>query len=175
MAGVRNGAHARGSAMDVVVRPAEADDVEHVKWALFEAVSWNPERQLPPFELTIEHPERARYHRDWGRPGDLGVVATSANDVVGVAVCRLLTDDDHGHGYVDEATPELAVAVAEGWRGRGLGTLVLGELARRARAAGVPRLSLSVDAGNPAVRLYERLGYRELGRDEGGIRMVCDL
>ena len=161
--------------MDVVLRPAEADDVEYVKWALFEAVAWNPERRLPPFEVTIEHPQLARYHRDWGRAGDLGIVATHGEDVVGVALCRLFTDDDHGHGYVDETTPELAVAVAEAWRGSGLGTRLLDELANAARAAGVARLSLSVDVGNPALRLYERLGYRELSRDESGVRMIRDL
>jgi hypothetical protein len=94
--------------VEVVVRPLGADEVDQVRWALYEAVSWSPERELPPFELTIEHPELARYHRDWGRPGDLGVVAEAGGEVVGVALCRLFTDDDHGHGYVDEQTPELA-------------------------------------------------------------------
>jgi ribosomal protein S18 acetylase RimI-like enzyme len=161
--------------LEVVFRHAGADDVGHVRWALFEAVSWNPERRLPPFEVTIEHPELARYHRDWGRPGDIGVIATHGEDVVGVALCRLFTDDDHGHGYVDAETPELAVAVAEAHRGSGVGTRLLEELAAAARAAGFARLSLSVDEGNPAVRLYERLGYEELSRDEGGIRMICEL
>jgi ribosomal protein S18 acetylase RimI-like enzyme len=161
--------------MDIVLRQAAAADVEHVKWALFEAVAWNPERQLPPFDVTIEHAELARYHRDWGRHGDLGVVATHGQDVVGVALCRLFTDDDHGHGYVDAETPELAVAVAAQWRGAGLGARLLEELADAARAAGFARLSLSVDDGNPAGRLYRRLGYRELSRDEGGIRMICEL
>jgi len=158
-----------------VFRHAGADDVGDVRWALFEAVSWNPERRLPPFEVTIEHPELARYHRDWGRPGDVGVIARRGEDVVGVALCRLFTDDDHGHGYVDAETPELAVAVAEAHRGAGLGTRLLEELAAAARAAGFARLSLSVDEGNPAVRLYERLDYRELSRDEGGIRMIREL
>ena len=161
--------------MEVAFRHAGADDVGHVRWALFEAVSWNPERRLPPFEVTIEHPELARYHRDWGRPGDVGVIARRGEDVVGVALCRLFTDDDHGHGYVDAETPELAVAVAEAHRGAGLGTRLLEELAAAARAAGFARLSLSVDEGNPAVRLYERLDYRELSRDEGGIRMIREL
>ena len=92
-----------------------------------------------------------------------------------MALCRLFTDDDHGHGYVDEETPELAVAVADGRRGNGMGTRLLNELAGVAREAGFPRLSLSVDAGNPALHLYERLGYRELTRDEDGVRMVLEL
>ena len=161
--------------MDVVLRALRADESEHVRWALFEAVTWDPERELPPFAVTIEHPELARYHREWGRAGDLGVVAVRGDEVVGVALARLFTEDDHGHGYVDEETPELAVAVAEGARGNGIGTRLLDELASAARRAGVHRLSLSVDSENPALRLYERLGYREVARDEDGVRMVLDL
>jgi ribosomal protein S18 acetylase RimI-like enzyme len=103
------------------------------------------------------------------------VVAVDGDDVVGVALCRLFTDEDHGHGYVDDATPELAVAVAERWRGSGLGTRLMDELADAARAAGYTRMSLSVDDGNPAMHLYERLGYEEISRDEGGIRMIREL
>ena len=161
--------------MDVVLRPLRADDVEHVRWALFEAVAWDPERELPPFAVAIEHPELARYHRGWGRTGDLGILAERGDEVVVVALARLFTEDDHGHGYVDEETPELAVAVADGARGNGVGTRLLDELATAARRAGLSRLSLSVDSENPALRLYERLGYREVARDEDGVRMVLDL
>jgi GNAT superfamily N-acetyltransferase len=161
--------------MELVLRPADAGDLEHVKWALFEAVSWNPDRVLPPYELTIEHPELARYHRGWGRRGDLGVLAVDGDEVVGAAICRLFTEDDHGHGYVDESTPEVTIAVAESHRRSGLGTRLVEELQGAARAAGFERLSVSIDAGNPSLRIAERLGYRELSRDEGGIRMVRSL
>ena len=93
--------------MDVAIRALGPGDVEHVGWALYEAVSWNPEREPPPFELTIEHPELARYHRGWGRPGDVAVAADVAGVVVGVAFFRLVSEEDHGHGYVDDETPEL--------------------------------------------------------------------
>lgn len=160
---------------EIALRAAGPDDLEWVKWALYTAVAWDPERRLPPPEVTVDHPELARYHRGWGRPGDLGVVAERGGQVVGVALCRLFTDDDHGHGYVAPETPEVAVGVADGERGNGLGTKLMSALAEQARAAGLTRLSLSVDTGNPARRLYERLGYRQLSADDDGVRMVLDL
>jgi GNAT superfamily N-acetyltransferase len=96
-----------------------------------------------------------------GRPGDIAVVAELDREIVGVANCRLFTEADHGHGYVDDETPEVAVAVREGRRGRGLGARLMNELAKAALAAGFSCLSLSIDADNPARRLYERLGYCE--------------
>ena len=160
---------------NVAFRRAGAADVAEIRWGLFEALAWDPERELPPPEATLEHPEAARYHRDWGRRGDLGVIASSGPDVVGVAYCRLFTAEDHGHGYVDDQTPELAVAVRDGWRGSGLGTRLMNELAEAAREEGFTRLSLSVDTDNPARHLYARLGYRELTIDDGGARMVLEL
>jgi GNAT superfamily N-acetyltransferase len=167
--------HKPAHAPKLKVRPLGKGDVDHVKWTLYEAVSWNPERKLPPKDALLDHPELARYHRSWGRSGDVGVLARLGGEVVGVAFCRLFTDEDHGYGYVDERTPELAVAVAESHRAHGIGTRLMLELAEAARAAGFTRLSLSVEAANPAVRLYERLGYRELARDGGGLRMLLEL
>jgi GNAT superfamily N-acetyltransferase len=161
--------------MGVVIRQGTAEDVEHIRWALYTALAWNPDRQLPPFDVTLEHPEALRYHRDWGRPGDIAVLAEHDGEVVGVAYCRLFTDDDHGYGYVDDQTPEVAVAVREGRRGEGLGARLMNELADAARAAGFSHLSLSVDTENPARRLYERLAYREVSTEETAVRMVLRL
>jgi GNAT superfamily N-acetyltransferase len=158
------------------VRSARPGDVEPIKWALYAALDWSPDRELPPFELIMEHPEAAIYHRGWGRHGDLGVIARDDGEVVGVAYCRLFTDDEHGHGYVDAATPEIAIAVREGHRGEGIGARLLQELADLAREEGIAQLSLSVEADNPARRLYERAGYRELGEDPGGgVLMLLEL
>ncbi len=57
----------------------------------------------------------------------------------------------------------------------GLGERLLIELARVARQAGFARLSPSVDTGNRAARLYQRLGYRVISRDDHGIRMALRL
>jgi ribosomal protein S18 acetylase RimI-like enzyme len=158
-----------------MIRPAAAADLDDLRRALYEAVAWNPERVIPPYEFTIEHPELARYHAGWGRRGDLAVVAEDGGEIVGAALCRLFTNDDHGHGYVDDETPELAVAVWDGRRGKGIGTQLMEALEDVARAEGFSQLSLSVDADNPARHLYERLGYAEISADESGVRMLKQL
>jgi ribosomal protein S18 acetylase RimI-like enzyme len=54
----------------------------------------------------------------------------------------------------------LTVAVAPGWRGRGVGTALMGSLADWGRREGVRKLQLHVRAGNQgAIALYRRLGY----------------
>ncbi|HKP89928.1 MAG TPA: GNAT family N-acetyltransferase [Thermoleophilaceae bacterium] len=74
-----------------------------------------------------------------------------------------------GRLYVDRSDSELHVldiALLPGFRGRGLGTRLLAELAEEAAGAGVP-LVIYVEHQNPARRLYERLGFREV--EEGPI------
>jgi GNAT superfamily N-acetyltransferase len=146
-----------------------------VQQVLYMALDWNPEETLPPIEVVVEHPEALRYHTGWGRRGDFGVAAEIDGDFVGGAYCRLFTAEDHGHGFVDAETPEVAVAVVAGHQGAGIGGRLLQELARLARAGGYPALSLSVNVDNPAVRLYRRLGYAEISNDGGSYRMVLQL
>jgi ribosomal protein S18 acetylase RimI-like enzyme len=93
---------------------------------------------------------------------------------LGLAWYRLFTDEVHGEGYVDEGTPEVAVAVARGQRGRGIGTALMEAIHARAREHGATQISLSVDADNPAKRLYLRLGYVDVAGDEHG-KMVLAL
>lgn len=123
----------------------------------------------------VEHPKVAVYHRGWMRPGDAGVVAEVGGEFVGMAYCRRFESGGDSQGFYDEETPELAVAVEEGSRGKGIGERLIRELSDVLRSIGVERMSLSVSNGNPAERLYLRLGYREVTRKEDGILMVADL
>lgn len=161
--------------MRVRLRPLIDHDYERITWALYAAVGWDPQRRLPPFETFLQHPDILHYHDGWGRPGDMGVIAEVDGEFAGIAFCRLFTDENHGHGYLDAETPELALAVPERWRNRGIGTRLMEALAERAHLAGIEALSLSVETDNPARRLYERMGYREVSVDEGGVRMLFEL
>jgi len=59
---------------------------------------------------------------------------------------------------------ELGMLVAAGWRGRGVGTALLAEAVRRARAAGAHKIALQVWPHNAAaIALYERFGFQREG------------
>src|SRR6266545_5496611 len=73
-------------------------------------------------------PELARYVEGWGRPSDLGVVASWHGDPVGAAWLRLLVGDNKAYGYVDDSTPELAIAVDPALTGQGIGAALLKRL-----------------------------------------------
>jgi ribosomal-protein-alanine N-acetyltransferase len=62
----------------------------------------------------------------------------------------------------------LSVAVAPARRGRGLARALLNLHMRRLAGLGAQAVFLEVDEGNePARRLYERAGFREVGRRQG--------
>ncbi len=159
----------------VMIRPATDDDHQLAIWTLYTALAWDPEDPIPPMDTVIEHPKIAVYHEGWMRPGDDGVVAEVDREPVGMAYCRLFEDGGDSQGFFDAETPELAIGVQSAFRGRGIGGDLIRALSERLAAAGVARMSLSVAAGNPALRLYERLGYRAVLRRDDDVLMVADL
>jgi [ribosomal protein S18]-alanine N-acetyltransferase len=69
----------------------------------------------------------------------------------------------------------LSVAVASARRGRGLGRALLNMHLRRLAALGARAVFLEVDEDNtPARRLYQRSGFREVGRRPGYYQQGSD-
>ncbi|MEV6967813.1 GNAT family N-acetyltransferase [Hamadaea sp. NPDC051192] len=149
------------------IRKAGADDAAFLVEMLLAAFDWRGTGQFTVSEV-LARPDIAHYVAGWPRPGDLGVVATDGDGhPVGACWLRYLPADDPGYGWVAADIPELTLGVAAAHRNRGLGRLMLRELVRVAREAGVEQLSLSVEPDNHAHGLYLSEGFEVVGRYGG--------
>lgn len=156
-----------------VLRPATADDVDFL-WAMLGHAS-SPEG--PPQERAAmeANAELARYASGWGRSGDVGLVAIddATGEHLGAAWYRTFTAAEPGYGFVDEATPEIAIACTAAARGRGLGHQLIAGLLAQAHDDGLDRLSLSVRVTNvPAVRVYEDEGFVGVRLEDDGLHLT---
>ena len=150
-----------------MIRPAGTQDLPFLRDMLGHAyyARWGTEADVP-----LE-----RYVSGWGRPGDTALVAIDEFQPVGAAWYRLFEADEPGYGFVDAETPELTIAIVPSRRGRGLGEQLLAALLDQARGEGYPRISLSVEPDNPAIRLYEQHGFERVGEHAGALVMRAEL
>ncbi len=155
---------------DVVVRTGGAQDMRFLRDMLHHAYYWKerrPDAGPGPVQL---------YVKAWGRPGDTAVIALVDGFPVGAAWYRLFRATKPGYGFVDERTPELAIAVVPNARGKGVGGALLDALLERARAAGYEAISLSVDRNNTgAIHVYEEHGFERAGETDDSLTMICPL
>jgi GNAT superfamily N-acetyltransferase len=121
-------------------------------------LNWSGERLT--FAQMDSDPHLAAYCRLVPDHGDYGWVSTDVAGVTGVVWVKHFGADAPGYGFVRADVPELSVCVLPGYRGAGVGTALVAAAVAEARNRSLPALSLSVEEGNPARRLYERLGFR---------------
>jgi ribosomal protein S18 acetylase RimI-like enzyme len=144
------------------LRPTSAADEEFLWLMLYYASHSNDEPGVRPEDIRV-NPDLVGYMRGWVESGRLGVVAETINQPVGAAWIRVMGEADRDNPvFVDLETPELAVAVVHGWEGQGLGTVLISGLLSAARGR-FAAIVLSSRAENPAVRLYQRLGFEVIG------------
>lgn len=140
------------------LRPLVAEDRDLLAEATLGNVNWDVPRFSKADLWTT--PEVRRYIEPWRAGDDFGFVAHDAQDrTAGVVWLKQFRTEEPGYGFVTAGIPELSVHVWPGHRGRGIGGRLIEAAITEARARGLDGISLSVAAGNPARRLYERLGF----------------
>lgn len=157
------------------LRPLTSQDQSFLWEMLYQAIYMAPGH--PPLPRSVlQQPELAHYAADWGRPGDLGILAelTETAQPIGAAWLRLFAAEDPGYGFVAEDIPEISVAILPEYRSIGIGTALLADLIHTARPF-YPALSLSVSTGNPAQRLYERLGFHLIKQEGDSLTLLLDF
>jgi ribosomal protein S18 acetylase RimI-like enzyme len=158
--------------MEYTIRPMTAADEPFLWQMLYYAAHVHEEADKTLADVQT-NPTLALYVSDWGRHGDLGFLAVSSSDgaPLGAAWLRLFTGEHKAYSPTDDQTPELAIALLPQYTGQGIGSALLQTLLVAADPL-FPQVALSVRAENPALRLYQRMGFvviNELVNRVGGL------
>src|SRR3954447_11782659 len=89
---------------DAAIRNGSPADVPFMKSMLAHAYGW----RVNAFDADIP---LTRYVDNWGRPGDVALVATEKGHPVGAAWLRVFRPDAPGYGFIDEQTPEVTISI----------------------------------------------------------------
>ena len=95
--------------------------------------------------------------------------------VMGAVWVRIIASPVRGYGYVDEETPEFAIALFPAYRNGGIGTELMRRMIEDLRLRGYRQTSLSVDKKNYAVRMYLKLGFEVVEEREHDFLMLLKL
>jgi GNAT superfamily N-acetyltransferase len=107
-------------------------------------------------------PAELQYLTDVDHRDHEAIVALDAAGGGSAGIARYIRDRS------DPETAELAIAVVDGWQGRGLGTELISQLAERARRAGIRRFVALTAGSNVAMGLLlRRMGGTVLRREFG--------
>ncbi len=127
-----------------------------------------------PRSLVHDDPKcRAAFEAFGTLDDDRALVAEVAGKVVGA--CWVRTTNEYGH--IDANTPSFSISLYAPYRGHGIGGALMRTMLAELHDSGYKRASLSVQKENPALHLYERVGFRIVGNgaDETEWLMTCKL
>jgi len=129
-----------------------------VRWDELEVTDW-PEEAKHAFLASQFHLQTRQYTANYPAL-ERWIIESSGHPI--------------GRLYVLRTASELRVvdiALLPEWRGQGIGTRLLEDLACQADRLALP-LRLHVEQNNPALRLYRRLGFEPL--DTGGVYWLLE-
>ena len=155
--------------MDYTIRPLTPAD-EPILWEMLYQALRTANESAPPRDI-VRQPEYARHVEGWGRAGDTGFVAFDAekkDELLGAAWFRVPPAASQ-----ENATPELAFAVKSGHRKRGIGAALLTQLVKaNPRYSAV---SIAASANNPAVRLFDRFGFKIVEQTDRAVTLRREI
>ena len=151
---------------EVLLRELHKNDEGMLYDMLYHSIFVLEGREAPPRDIVYAA-ELSKYVKDFGTASDMGYGAFDMAKPIGAAWLRCIK----GYGYVNDASPELSIAVIPDYRGKGIGTLLLEHLLTKAKTK-FSSVSLSVWASNPALRLYQRFGFEKVQEKGNEVTML---
>ncbi|WP_404811734.1 GNAT family N-acetyltransferase [Capnocytophaga canimorsus] len=155
----------------VNIRPMNPSEYPLLQDFLYEAV-FLPEGVAPPPRDIVFHPELRIYFADFGsQKGDVAVVATASERIIGAAWARIIND----YGHIDDQTPSLSISLYSEYRSQGIGTKLFQKLLDQLAEEGYEKASLSVQKANYAAKMYLKMGFYVVKENDEDYVMVIDL
>ena len=155
---------------EIDFRELAPEDTAILRESTLMNINWSGQRFT--LQDVLRTSELAHYTVFKPHRGDYGIVALQDQQWVGVVWVLYLPQDAPGFGFVASDIGELSVCVRPGMRGAGLGTKLIQHAIALARLQGKRGLSLSVEEGNPARKLYEKCGFADAGEDTESGTMI---
>jgi GNAT superfamily N-acetyltransferase len=121
---------------------------------------------VPPADAALVGPVAAAAFAGVEAGPDHLLIQTDGGELTG-----LLFMVDNRFAFKDHWRVLKRVMVTPRGQGRGLGTALMGEAERIGRAMGLAALSVTVRGGTGTEKFYQRLGYIEVGRLPGALRV----
>ena len=159
-----------------IIRPTKVTDEPFLWQMLYEALYVPPEASSLPKDVIFQ-PELVKYVQNWGVfKDDIGLVAIleKSQILIGAAWLRMFHNKNPGYGYIDDYIPELSIAMLPEYRGQGIGTQLITTLLSEVKDC-YSAVSLSVSSDNPALHLYDRLGFEVAKQHDLSLTMKKNL
>lgn len=156
--------------MDYRIREIRENEYYVLSEFLYEAIFIPVGMEKPP-KAIIEQPELQVYIADFGKSDDWCLVAEVKEKIVGAVWVRVM--DDYGH--IDDETPSFAMSLYEEYRNMGIGTALMRDMLEFLKNKGYKQTSLSVQKANYAARMYQKVGFEVIDKNEEEYIMVCRL
>lgn len=156
-------------------------NVEPILWEFLAIAAHEPVEN--GIALLKQHPIVSRYVKNFGQQEDCGFFAypdQNSSEPIGAIWARILPKEAAGYGFVDEQTPEIAVAVRPEFQNQGVGKLLLRHFIEATRQRFIAA-SLNVRDDNlAAIALYGGAGFRRVKGSEvknraGGVSFTMIL
>ena len=157
--------------MEYFIREIKKDEYCLLNDFLYEAIFIPDGVSAPPKDI-IQKPELQVYVSEFGkRSGDYALVAESEDIVIGAVWVRIMND----YGHIDDETPSFAISLYKEYRNLGIGTALMRAMLEKLRNEGYKQASLAVQKENYAVKMYIKVGFEIVDRNNEEYIMLCRL
>jgi RimJ/RimL family protein N-acetyltransferase len=159
----------------IVIRGIRPSEFPLMEAFMYEAI-YHPDPKNPYPKEVIYYPQVRIYWDNWNKEKDDNCLLALKDDKpIGAVWIRTFQGELKGCGCIDEHTPEIAIALFEEYRNQGIGTEMMQQMIILMKDKSYQQVSLSITKGNPAIHLYEWLGFKVVDENEEDYIMLMNL